>query len=180
MSAPTLSALATSYTATRLTVPTGQPFDAFVSKLERAVPPFSPDVLVGVESWTEVTRIIETLAPHAFVFFFQMTPSNATRIAGSPTRSRTYLMGNPVTVERMYRHHPGVMVHAPLQVEVYETAAREAIFSIERPSAAFASFGIDAVTEVGVELDRQVDDLLTFLGVSAGDRSVLGDPGSSS
>jgi hypothetical protein len=176
MSSPTTTASAVSYTATRLLIPTRQPFDTFVSKLEEAVPHFSPDVLAGVETWTEVTRIVETLTPHAFVFFFEMTPSNATRIAGSTTRSRVYLMGNPVTVEGMYRHHPGVMVHAPLQVEVYENAAHEAIFSIQRPSAAFASFEIDAVAEVGEVLDRQVDDLLAFLGVSASDRGILSAP----
>lgn len=172
------SGSATSYTATRIQVYTGQHFDGFIARLESAVPLFSPEQLEGADTWAAVARLVETMAPHNFVFFFQMTPSNAMRIAGSPTRSRTYLMGNPVTVERMYKHHPGVMVHAPLHVEVYETARGRAMFLIERPSAAFGSFGMDAIAEVGLELDRQVDDLLAFLGVPGRERAVLTDPGS--
>jgi hypothetical protein len=165
MSARSGTASQTRYTATRHELPTGQDFDEFTSKFETAVPLFTPEQLDGVNDWNEVIKRVEGSAPHAFVFFFKMTPSNAMRIAGNTTRSHVYLVGNPVTVEGMYRHHPGVMLHAPFHVEIYETAAHDAVFAIETPSSAFASFGIEAVTNVGFELDRKVNELLEFLGV---------------
>ena len=43
------------------------------------------------------------------------------------------------------------------------------MFSIDQPSTAFGSLGIDEVTEVGLSLDRKVAALLRVIGVDPGD-----------
>jgi hypothetical protein len=71
----------------------------------------------------------------------------------------------------MFRHDPRALLYAPLRVLVYSDAEGDAVFSLDQPSSAFGSLGIDEVTRVGVGLDDKVAALLQFLGVHATFRS---------
>ncbi len=87
------------------------------------------------------------------------------RLLGHETRVMTYMMGNNVVVERMYRHNPAVMLYAPLRTTIYEDSAGATHFSIDQPSTRFASFGDPRIAEVGLLLDAKVAELLELLGL---------------
>jgi hypothetical protein len=70
-----------------------------------------------------------------------------------------------VIAETMYQHDPGVMQYVPLRVEIYESESGTAVFSIDRPSPALASFDTPDITKVGASLDLKLGDLLTVLDV---------------
>ncbi len=67
----------------------------------------------------------------------------------------------------MFRHDPKALLYAPLRMLVYSDAEDNAIFTMERPSAAFGSLGIAEVTKVGEGLDRKVARVLRVAGVDA-------------
>ena len=74
-------------------------------------------------------------------------------------------MGNVTIAEQMFRHDPRAMLYAPLRTVIWEDAHDHAWFTVDQPSAQFASFGIPAVSAVGVELDRKLAALLEALRV---------------
>ena len=76
-----------------------------------------------------------------------------------------YLMGNVTIAEQMFRHDPRAMLYAPLHTVIWEDAHERAWFTVDQPSTQFASFGIPAVSAVGVELDRKLAALLEALRV---------------
>jgi hypothetical protein len=65
----------------------------------------------------------------------------------------------------MFKHDPRAMLYAPLRTAIWEDAAGGAWFSFDQPSDQFASFGVEAITQVGVELDRKLAALLEALNV---------------
>jgi len=69
----------------------------------------------------------------------------------------------------MYRYDPAVMLYAPLRTAIYVDAGGTTRFAIDQPSTRFASFGVPAIAEVGVELDRKLAALLEFLGAPVPD-----------
>jgi hypothetical protein len=77
----------------------------------------------------------------------------------------TYMMGNNVVVETMYRHNPAVMLYAPLRTAIYEDLDGGTHFSIDQPSSRFASFGDTRITEVGHLLDAKLAELLALLSL---------------
>jgi hypothetical protein len=65
----------------------------------------------------------------------------------------------------MFRHDPRAMLYAPLRTVIWEDAHRRAWFTFDQPSTQFGSFGIPAVSAIGVELDRKLASLLEALRV---------------
>jgi hypothetical protein len=89
------------------------------------------------------------------------------RLAGDTGSCTTYLMGNHTVAQRMYTHDPAVALYAPLRTTIHEDRQGVTWFSIDQPSTRFASFGNPDITEVGLELDAKLADLLRFLDISA-------------
>jgi hypothetical protein len=87
-------------------------------------------------------------------------------MAGSQSlwKATQYLMGNHTIAERMFRHDPSVMVHAPLQTLLYADPDGDTQLAIEQPSLLFASFDDSQIAEVGRELDTLLAQLITLLG----------------
>jgi uncharacterized protein (DUF302 family) len=75
-------------------------------------------------------------------------------------------MGNHTIAERMFRHDPRAMMYAPLHTVIWEDKHGDAWFTVDQPSAQFASFDIPEVAEVGVELDHKLAALLDALEVA--------------
>lgn len=159
------------YEVRRLTIGTDAPFDDFRTRFEAAVPALDESrfaqLVAGGAGWDEVLAAADAGAPHGFMIFWgrHMTPLMS--LAGDHAPCASYLMGNPTIAERMFRHHPGVMLYAPLRAVLYaSTGDGHATFSIDQPSSHFASFDIPEVTAVGLELDRKLATLLRALGAS--------------
>jgi hypothetical protein len=151
----------------RLAVATGATFDEFRDRYERAVPSFDVARFEAFQKanadWDTVLRVTAEAAPHDFLRYWTSDFGPLMRLAGDRWRCASYLMGNHTIAERMYRHDPAVMLYAPLRTAIYEDAEGVTWFAIDQPSTRFASFGVPAITEVGLELDRKVAALLDFL-----------------
>ncbi|MFF3909687.1 DUF302 domain-containing protein [Streptomyces sp. NPDC001848] len=140
----------------------------FRQSYEAAVPRVPEEELESLirreASWSEITGLIDSAAPHGFMIFAKNAAHPVFRRAGDQTICFWYLMGNHTIAERMYRHDPRTMLYAPLRTVIWQDEAGAAWFSVDQPSTHFAGLGIPEVTEVGVELDRKLAALLDFLG----------------
>jgi uncharacterized protein (DUF302 family) len=88
-----------------------------------------------------------------------------TRLAGHQQRAITYMMGNNVIAETMFRHDPSIILYAPLRIAIYEDNVGRVHLSIDQPSTKFASFGDARISEVGALLDAKVAELLRLMSL---------------
>ncbi len=116
-------------------------------------------------SWAEVIDAHAEWAPHGFLIYWRNDVHDVMQLAGDEHDCIAYLMGNVTIAEQMFRHDPRAMLYAPLRTVIWEDAHERAWFTVEQPSTQFASFGIPAVSAVGVELDRKLAALLEALRV---------------
>ena len=79
---------------------------------------------------------------------------------GRRAKAYQYEIGNPLTAERMTRHQLPAALYAPLRVLLYEDSGGHAFFEYDRPSSLFGQFGDAQVTEVGRELDEELERVL--------------------
>jgi len=158
----------TTYAVRRLNVPVPGVRD-FQRAYEAAVPDLPlgevQDLLRRGAPWEEMIDLINTCAPNGFLIYFRNDVHPVMRAAGDQADCIAYLMGNHVIAERMFRHDPRAMLYAPLHTVIWEDADGEAWFSVDQPSTQFSSFGISAVAEVGIELDRKLGGLLGVLNL---------------
>jgi uncharacterized protein (DUF302 family) len=73
-------------------------------------------------------------------------------------------MGNHTIAERMFRHDPSVMLHAPLRTLLYADANGDTKFAVDQPSLLFASYHQTDIDTVGKELDALLIGLIELLG----------------
>lgn len=144
----------------------------FQQQYEAAVPPAPLDKIGELVQrqapWSDMIALVQASAPHGFLVYFKEDLHRLLSLAGNPGDSRDsvmYLMGNHVTAERMYRHDARTLLYAPLRTLIWEDSDGDAWFSLEQPSLLFGSLGDRDVTEVGMELDRELAALLRFLGL---------------
>lgn len=163
----------------RISLYTRVPFADFRARFEGAVPPFDEqrvlDLVARDASWEEVLQALRDNAPHNFVIFGSVDVAPLMALAGHRSQAVEYLMGNHTIAERMFRYDPHTLLYAPLRILLFEDTDGTAIFSLDRPSSAFASLGRPEIDEVGVELDRKVAALLEVLGVTAPDALTKSD-----
>jgi uncharacterized protein (DUF302 family) len=141
----------------------------FQRDYEDAVPDVPADQVAQLvrdrASWEEMLELIENIAPYGFLIYYRGDMRPVMQLAGDTADCVAYPMGNHTIAERMFRHDPRAMLYAPLRTAIWEDAAGSAWFSFDQPSDQFASFGVEAVTAVGVELDRKLAALLEALQV---------------
>ncbi|MFG1866697.1 hypothetical protein [Micromonospora arborensis] len=159
-----------SYQARCLDISIDRPFEDFRQQYEQAVPAYDTaafNALVARDApWDDVLALMRERAPHDFLLYWSSGDLQPMmKLAGDPLRCVEYLMGNHTTAERMFRHDPAVMLYAPLRTVISDGPDGGVRFIIEQPSRALGSFGVDAIHEVGVELDRKVAALLAHLRV---------------
>ena len=156
---------------TRVDIATGMAFDDFRTAFERAAPTAdlaaTAQIIAGGGNWDDVRAAAAANAPNDLMVYWTIDAAPLFAVAGLTTRAVEYLLGNHVIAETMFRHDPRALLYAPLRALIYEDADGYAVFSMDRPSKAFGSLGIAAVTEVGKSLDRKVADLLRVIGVDA-------------
>lgn len=152
----------------RFVVDTDNTFDEVRLRYESLVPTIDFAELTDVIEAGDLVRVQQFTAehaPHSFINFWTFDPTPMMHLAGHRTRAITYMMGNNVMVETMFRHDPGVMLYAPLRTEIYEDTTGRVHFSIDQPSSKFASFGDPRITDVGLQLDVKLAALLRLIGL---------------
>jgi hypothetical protein len=150
----------------RLVIDTGATFDNARRRYESAVPTIDFAKLTELIEAGDLERVRQYTAeqaPHSFINFWTFDPTPMMRLAGHQTRAITYMMGNNVIVETMYRHDPGVMLYAPMRTAIYQDAAGRTQLSIDQPSTRYASFGDPRIAVVGLDLDTKLAALLRVL-----------------
>jgi hypothetical protein len=116
-------------------------------------------------SWAEVIDAHADWAPHGFLIYWRNDVHGVMQLASDTNDCVAYLMGNVTIAEQMFRHDPRAMLYAPLRTLIWEDADGRGWFTVGQPSTQFTSFGIPAVSAVGVELDRKLAALLEALRV---------------
>jgi hypothetical protein len=150
----------------RFVIDTDATFDEIRDRFEYLVPTIDFGQLTDVIKSGDLTRVQQYTAdnaPNSFVNFWTFDPTPMMRLAGHSTRAVTYMVGNNVIVETMYRHDPGVMLYAPLRTEIYEDSTGRVHLSIDQPSSKFASFGDRRIAMVGAMLDTKLAELLRLV-----------------
>ena len=79
---------------------------------------------------------------------------------GQTSKGMQYEIGNPLTAERMTRYALAAGLYAPLRVMLYEDKSGKAIFEYDLPSSLFGQFGDERITQVGRELDAELETVL--------------------
>lgn len=158
---------ATAHSATRLDLRVDAAYDEAVRRYEEGVPRLPAEELLRLgreRGWDAYRERVRELSPIDMFIFFQLDITPFMELAGHTRRCRTYLMGNPMIAESMYRHDPGAMLYAPLRTTIHEDSAGAVHFLIDQPSTRFGSFGDPRIAEVGVRLDHIVARLFEHLG----------------
>jgi hypothetical protein len=142
---------------------------AFQRLYEQAVPA-NPFEEIGAlvqrgATWAEVIDAHAEWAPHGFLIYWRNDVHGVMQLASDDSDCIAYLMGNVTIAEQMFRHDPRAMLYAPLRTVIWEDTHQRAWFTVDQPSTQFGSFGIPAVSAVGVELDRKLAALLEVLRV---------------
>ncbi|GAA4836672.1 hypothetical protein GCM10023201_26950 [Actinomycetospora corticicola] len=138
-------------------------FDDVVAAFERLVPPIDVAALESAETWDQAVALTNG-APQGFLVYWRVDVGAGTAGSAFSGRAVAYLVGNHVTAERMARHDPQVMLHAPLRMLIHDDPQGATHLVVDRPSSYFSSYGNAAISEVGGELDDAVERLLEALG----------------
>ena len=156
------------YSARRLTIEVPG-VRAFQRLYEEAVPANPAGEIAALvqsgASWAEVLDTHAEAAPYGFLIYWRNDVHGVMQLAGDENDCIAYLMGNVTIAEQMFRHDPRAMPYAPLRTVIWEDGQERAWFTFDQPSTQFGSFGIPAVSAVGVELDRKLAALLEALRV---------------
>lgn len=152
----------------RLVIDTDDSFDDVRRRYESLVPAIDFAELSEVVATGDLAALqayIAEHAPNAFAIYWTLDPMPVMRLSGHQLRAVTYMMGNNVIAETMFRHDPGTILYAPLRTAIYETASGRVQISIDQPSTKFASFGDRRIAEVGAQLDAKVAELLRLMAL---------------
>jgi uncharacterized protein DUF302 len=143
-------------------------FDDVRARYESLVPTVDFAELVeviGTGDYALVQQYTAEHAPNSFLNFWALDPMPVMRMAGHERRAITFLVGNNVIAETMFRHDPGIILYAPMRTAIYESISGRVQFSIDQPSSKFDSFGNPAIAKVGAQLDAKVAELLRLMSL---------------
>jgi hypothetical protein len=77
-------------------------------------------------------------------------------------------MGHYAIPEKAHLRSPVLMLYAPLPTLIYIDSADRTRLAVGQPSTVYASFADPVIIELGLDLDRQLAELLDALSVEAG------------
>ncbi len=152
----------------RFVIDTDDTFDDVRQRYESLVPTLDFAELSEVIATGDFARVQQYTAEHApnsFINFWTLDPMPMMRLLGHQRRAITYMMGNNVIAETMFRHDPGIILYAPLRTAIYEDTLCRVHFSIDQPSSKFASFDDLRIAKVGAQLDAKVAELLRLMSL---------------
>src|SRR5258708_3501257 len=160
----TLRSTAIHHPARRLAIALPRPYDAAREHFETLVPEADMARFFQMASWQATLELADINAPHGFMRYHRSDITAA--MAGSPSlwKATKYLMGNHTIAERMFRHDPSAMLHAPLPTLLYADGDGDTKLAIDHPSLLFSSYDNPQIAEVGREPDALVAQLITLPG----------------
>jgi uncharacterized protein (DUF302 family) len=148
----------------RLSVWLPDTYDAARTRFETLVPTADTTRFHQMGSWTATLELAEINAPHGFMRYHRIDVTAIMASSPSFWKATEYLIGNHTIAERMFRHDPSIMLHAPLRTLLYADKNGDTILAVDHPSLVFASYGNPDITAVGQELDDLLASLIALLG----------------
>jgi uncharacterized protein (DUF302 family) len=135
-------------------------FEAVHSALVKRLPQLDPTLAnLLVEAKTEEIAAQRANGPKLWLF---LTRDHGSLLAaeGRIAKAKQYEIGNPLTAERMTRYQLPAALYAPLRVVLYEDEQGRVMFEYDQPSSLFGQYGDERVTQVGRELDDELEQVL--------------------
>ena len=148
----------------RLLIALPEPYDSARKHYETLVPEVDSARFFQMASWQATLDLAEINAPHGFMRYSRMDVTALMASSPSYWKATQYLMGNHTIAERMFRHEPSVMLHAPLRTLLYADADGDTRLAVDQPSLLFASYDNPDIDAVGQELDALLVGLIELLG----------------
>ena len=148
----------------RLLIALPEPYDSARKHYETLVPEVDSARFYQMASWQATLDLAEINAPHGFMRYARMDVTALMASSPSYWKATQYLMGNHTIAERMFRHEPSVMLHAPLRTLLYADANGDTRLAVDQPSLLFASYDNPDIAAVGQELDTLLVGLVELLG----------------
>jgi uncharacterized protein (DUF302 family) len=75
---------------------------------------------------------------------------------GVQAKIRSYTIGNPLVVQTMITHDPGVGLNVPIRVLIYQTPSGEARLAYDLPSSLMSRLHNDDVSAAALKLDAKL------------------------
>jgi uncharacterized protein (DUF302 family) len=154
------------FSVTRRTLTTSKPFDEFIGELEKrspVVPPSKFQELVDLNLPQDQlrARVEGLIGSSGFMFFMKVRHDGLFSRFGRTHASVQYAIGNPLIAKDVSDKAPAICLYTPLRLAVYEAPeTQETIVSYNSPASLFGSFGVPEAAEIGVELERKLQDLV--------------------
>jgi hypothetical protein len=134
------------------------------SRYETLVPEVDSGRFYQMASWQATLDLAEINAPHGFMRYNRMDVTALMASSPSYWQATQYLMGNHTIAERMFRHDPSVMLHAPLRTLIYVDPDGDTKLAVDQHSLLFNSFGNAEIASVALELDALLAKLIALFG----------------
>lgn len=147
----------------RLLISLPDDYEQARTRYEALVPAVDMAAFAATSTWDEVLAEAKAQAPHGFLRYFRIDIAPTMLGSAATWPATQYLMGNHTIAERMYRHDPGIMLHAPLRTLLYESPDGT-VLAVDQPSLLFASYDKPEIASVGMELDALLATLIGLLG----------------
>jgi Domain of unknown function DUF302 len=148
----------------RLVVALPALYDQAREQYETLVPEADLARFFQMASWQATLELAEINAPHGFMRYYRQDVTATMASSPSLWKATQYLMGNHPIAERMFRHDPAVMLHAPLRTLLYADVDGDTKLAVDQPSLLFSSYDNPDITAVGFELDDLLAELIMLLG----------------
>jgi hypothetical protein len=146
--------------AIHVTIACGQPFELVRDAIVRDVPALDPQ-LITLLIGANTAAIAERRVAGPQLWLFEMRDHGRLIAAeGLAKKAIQFEIGNPLTAERMTRHHLAAGLYAPLRIILYKDELGHAIFEHDLPSALLSQFGDEEVIKAGRELDAELKQVL--------------------
>jgi hypothetical protein len=160
----TTHTIAIDHLSRRLVVALPTLYDEAREQYETLVPEVDLARFFQMASWPATLELAEINAPHGFMRYYRSDVTAMMASSQSFWKATEYLMGNHTIAERMFRHDPSVMLHAPLRTMLYADPDGDTKLAIDQPSLLFNSYDNPQIADVGHELDGLLAALIRLLG----------------
>jgi hypothetical protein len=160
----TTDSAAVNHPSRRLVVLLPDTYDNVRNHYETLVPEADSARFFQMASWQATLDLADINAPHGFMRYFRMDVTATMASSPSFWQATQYLMGNHTIAERMFRHEPSVMLHAPLRTLIYADPDGDTKLAVDQPSLLFESYARPEIATVGRELDALLARLIGLLG----------------
>ncbi|MEU3983958.1 DUF302 domain-containing protein [Streptomyces sp. NPDC026672] len=160
------------YQARQFHLPVHIPYGQFIKLFETLVPDVEPKKLAHLIAAGDMNAVSEHFsvhAPNGWSVYWKIDIGPLQRLNGHDTTAVTYLLGNSLIGESLFRHDPAALTYAPFRVTVSRDGEGRTTLTIVQPSTQLNSLNSPHITRIGHEVDTQIAHLLRRLGLTPPD-----------